>query len=78
MSTGAIYLSAIALSAWCFLGTVLYWEYHNEIPNKKKKLLFRVVCGPTIWLVLIVATVFRAIGIMDSILSTFIDWIRKP
>jgi hypothetical protein len=78
MNSALTFFSGLALAIWIFMGVTLYSQYHNDIPNRKKKWLFRAVCGPMIWCLVAISCIFDIFGYVDGILNSFIDWIRKP
>jgi hypothetical protein len=78
MNNALIYFNTLLFSVWTFFGLVAYSQYHDEIPNRKKKWLFRAVCGPIIWILVAVSCIFDILGFLDGIFTTFIGWLRKP
>lgn len=78
MSNVLIFLGSAIMLGWVILGVALYSQYHDEIPNRKKKWLFRLLCGPIVWFAISVGCIFDVLGFIDGVISSFITWIRKP
>ena len=74
-----IFWSVIMISFWAFMGAITYAQYHDEIPNPRKKMLFLLICGPFVWILYLIYLTAGAIILgVDDYFVKFIEWLRRP
>lgn len=63
---------------WSFLGALFYARIADEIPNRWKKHLARVISGPLVWFFCILGYILDSMAWLDNIYTQFTRWLRQP
>lgn len=66
------------LVAWSFLGVLFYTRISDDITNRWKKHLARLVSGPIVWFFCALAYVIDWLAFLDNVYTKFASWLRKP
>jgi len=66
------------LVVWSFLGAFFYVSHVDDIPNRWKRQVARIISGPLVWVTVIFFSILRYISLLDILYVGLVRWLRKP